>query len=301
MKIRADKVIYGFNPDLEAVAVARSGDVIVFETLDCFANQIVEAEQSVDNIDWEQINPATGPVYIKDARPGDSIRVSILKIDLADRGVMAAIPDCGVLGNRVKEPEIKILPIKGSTAYFNDIALPVKPMVGVIGVAPASGEIPCGIPGAHGGNLDTNLICAGNDLILPVAVPGALLALGDVHARMGDGEVWVTGIEAAAQVTVRVEVLKNFSVKEPVVMNDEITAFLSSAATLDEAVTKVTEYAIDCLVKLGLSFNDAGMLLSAVGDLQISQVVDPLKTVRLVVPRWILTRYGFNPDRLKSL
>ncbi len=279
---------------MEPVASIDPGSVVTFETLDCFGNQIKDENQPIDSIDWHRINPATGPVYVKGAQPGDSLKVSILQIEVANHGVMAAIPDCGVLGAQVKKSEIRRIPIKENMAYFCDIPMEIKPMVGVIGLAPRAGEIPCGTPGPHGGNLDTNLVCPGNAIILPVQVPGALLAMGDIHARMGDGEVWVTGIEAAAKVTVRIEVLKNIAFPEPVIINDQIAAFLSSAETLDEAVEKATQYAVDCLVQLGMAFNDAGMLLSAIADLQISQVVDPLKTVRIVIPRYVLTKLGFQ-------
>ncbi|GAV24286.1 acetamidase/formamidase [Carboxydothermus islandicus] len=294
MFIKNDQVIYSFKPENKPVAEVENGSIITFQTCDCFANQIISSEQSIDSLDWNRVNPATGPVFIRGAEPGDSLKVSILKIKLANSGVMAAIPGFGVLGKRVEKASIKIIPINENVAYFNDLLLTVKPMIGVIGVAPKEGEFPCGTPGKHGGNLDTNLVCEGNEIILPVNVPGALLALGDIHARMGDGEVWVTGIETAAEVTVKVEVLKNFKVSEPVIINDDIVAFLASADTLDEAVEKATQYGVDVLTDLGLDLNEAGMLLSAVGDLQISQVVDPLKTARLVMPRWILTKYGLK-------
>jgi len=294
MLIKSDQVIYSFKPENKPVAEVENGSIVTFQTCDCFANQIISQEQSIESLDWNRVNPATGPIFIKGAEPGDSLKVSILKINLGSQGVMAAIPGFGVLGKKVVEPALKIIPIKENIAYFDDLPLTVKPMIGVIGVAPKEGDFPCGTPGYHGGNLDTNLVCEGNEIVLPVNVPGALLALGDIHARMGDGEVWVTGIEAAAEVTVKVEVLKNFKVSEPVIINNDVVAFIASAESLDEAVEKATEYGVGLLTSLGLSFNEAGMLLSAVGDLQISQVVDPLKTARLLVPRWILTKYGLK-------
>jgi len=294
MNVPSSNIIYSFNPEIKPAAHTESGSIITFETMDCFGNQIKSADQPVESLDWDQVNPATGPVHINGALPGNTLQVSILKIELDKQGVMAAIPGYGVLGDRVTTPELKIIPIKENVAYFNDLPLSIKPMVGVIGIAPREGEFPCGTPGAHGGNLDTNMVCAGNDILLPVHIPGALLAMGDVHALMGDGEVWVTGIETAARVWVQVKVLKHFSVQEPVIINNEVVAFLSSAPTLDEAVVKATEYAVDSLVKLGLSFNEAGMLLSATGDLQVSQVVDPQKTARMVVPRWILSKQGLE-------
>ena len=92
-------------------------------------------------------------------------------------------------------------------------------MIGVIGVAPNEGEISCGTPGDHGGNMDTTLIAEGATLYFPVFHKGALFSLGDVHAAMGDGEVCVSGIEIPAKVTVTLEVIKDQSLSVPVVEN----------------------------------------------------------------------------------
>src|SRR5699024_6489945 len=108
------------------------------------------------------------------------------------------------------EMEIKRVPIiNDELHYTEDIRIPVKKMIGVIGTAPKAedGAINCGTPDAHGGNMDTTAITEGVKLYLPVNVAGGLLALGDCHAAMADGEVYVCGAEVPAEVTVSVRVV----------------------------------------------------------------------------------------------
>ena len=167
-----------------------AGETVEIETYDCFLNQIQSAETAYNAIDWSQINPATGPVYVNEAKPGDILAVKIERIELADQGVMATGPQLGVMGHRIKDFTIKMIPIENNEAVFNEqIRLPLNPMIGVIGVAPEEGDISCGTPGNHGGNMDTTLIGEGATIYFPVFHEGALFSLGDVHAAMGDGEV----------------------------------------------------------------------------------------------------------------
>ena len=263
---------------------------VEFETLDCFSNQITEESGKIDALDWERINPATGPVYVEGAERGDALKISILSIELPEWGTMVAIPDNGVLGSLVRESQIKRLPIREGLVKFSDsLFLPASPMIGVIGVAPESGEIPCGEPGNHGGNMDTTLIAPGAALYLPVYHPGALLALGDVHAVMGDGEIMVSGVEVPARLTVTLELVKNAGIELPLLEDRRVCAAIASDEDAERAVFEASAAMARLLMKKrGLSLNDAGMLLSAAGNLRFCQMVDPKRTVRMEVPRNIL-------------
>ncbi|MDR3160615.1 MAG: acetamidase/formamidase family protein [Spirochaetaceae bacterium] len=264
---------------------------VEFETLDCFSNQLKEESRQIDTLDWNRINPATGPVYVEGAEIGDALKISILSIELPEWGTMVAIPDNGVLGSLIPESQIKRLPIKNGLVQFSpSIFLPVSPMIGVIGVAPESGEIFCGEPGNHGGNMDTTRIAPGAVLYLPVYHRGALLALGDVHAVMGDGEIMVSGVEVPARVTVTLEVVKNAGVKLPLLEDRSVCAAIASDEDVERAVFEATAAMAAILMKKrGLSFNEAGMLLSAAGKLCFCQIVDPKRTVRMEVPKTILS------------
>lgn len=125
---------------------------------------------------------------------------------------MVTSPGLGVLGEKITEAHTKIIPIKNGFAEFNEkIRLPLTPMIGVLGVAPAEGSVHCAVPGDHGSNMDTKLIKVGSKVYLPVFVSGANLALGDLHACMGDGELSGTGIETAGRVCLQVKLSKTGS------------------------------------------------------------------------------------------
>lgn len=282
--------IYAFSSKNKPVKVVASGTTLEIETYDCFTNQIQSEITEVNSIDWAQINPATGPIFVEGAQPGDVLKVKIEKIELGERGVMAVGPDLGVMGHRIEHFQAKIIPVRDGKALFNSVEIPLNPMIGVIGVAPADEEeISCGTPGRHGGNMDNKMITEGAALYFPVFAEGALFGLGDLHAAMGDGEIGVSGIEIAGKVTVTLEVIKGVSLNHPMLENDEVIAAIASAKTLDEAVKTAVEEMVDMIAaKTDLPLSEVTMLMSATGQAQICQVVDPLLTARFVVPKWVL-------------
>lgn len=296
LTIHTDTKIHKMSKDNAPVATAKSGDTVRFETLDCFGCQLSSEEQSLGGLDWSNINPATGPLFIEGAEPGDVLKVEILSIELDDHGVMVDGPGDGVTGVAVKEESTKILPVIDGMVKFNEkLSFPICPMIGVIGTAPAGEAVDTGTPGAHGGNMDCTRIGAGATLYLPVNVEGALLAMGDLHALMGDGEVEVCGVEIAGAVTVRVTALKNCALPTPFLVNDDTFMSIFSALTVDEACVGATMSMHGFLMKeLGLNEHEAGMLLSVVGNLRICQIVDPEKTCRMELPKNIAETYGYT-------
>ena len=141
--------------------------------------------------------------------------------------------------------------------------------------------------------MDTRKIARGATLYLPVNVPGANLALGDVHAAMGDGEVSVSGLEIAAWVTLRLTVLKGRPYPLPCLVTPDEVITIASREDLGAAVGEATRMMRDFLVSVTeLDATDALMLLSLVGNAAISQVVDPLQTARMELPRTVLEAYG---------
>ncbi len=294
--IKKDRVIYAFSRDQSPVMEIEPGEMVVMETDDCIGGQIKSKDDAVVNIDWDRINPATGPVYIRGASAGDTLAVDIHDLKVMDKGVMVAIPGEGALGELISEPESKIITIRDGYVWYNDkVSLPLKPMIGVIGVAPEEGEIPTGTPGFHGGNMDCTLITPASRVFLPVNCAGALLGMGDLHAVMGDGEVVICGVEIAGEVTFSVDIIQGRPLPLPFLETPDVVATIYSAVTTDEAVRGAVHHMAKFLTEqIGLNINDAGMLMSIAGNLKFCQVVDPLKTVRMEFPKNILKKYHNN-------
>jgi amidase len=272
-----------------------SGEEVLVEAQDCFSNQIQSEKDVFSAVDWDRVNPATGPVFVTGAEPGDTLVAHMLEIKPARQGVMTAVPGLGALGHLITEAQTKIIPIRRGQALFSEqLQIPLAPMIGVIGTAPRAGSILNGTPGPHGGNMDCTLIREGSRVYFPVEVPGALFGLGDLHAVMGDGEIVVCGVEMAGWVGLRLTLLKGARLPLPLVENEELVATIHSHEDLDLAAQGAIESMAHLLTEtVGLPLHEAGMLMSALGQLRVCQVVDPLKTCRMEFPKWALERYGF--------
>ena len=291
--VARDQSVYSLSSEAAPVVRVRPGDSLVLETADCFSDQVQSASDSPGGVDWAHINPATGPVFVEGAEPGDVLSVLIERVEVARRGVMAVSGDFGVLRERFEGISFAMIPIEDGSAQVAGASVPVRPMIGVIGVAPEGAPVPCGSPGSHGGNMDTRIIGEGATVYLPVFAPGALLAAGDLHAAMGDGEICGTGVEVAGSIQLRVDLRRDLELTNPVVETAEVVATIASAETLDDAADQATRDMAGLLMgQLGLSASDATMLMSAAGQLQVSQVVDPLKTARYAMSKEILAKYG---------
>lgn len=273
--ITKDHVSGILTKDAAPAAICRSGDTVIFETRDCYDDAVISEERPLGDKEHAIENPATGPLYVEGAEPGDVLKVEILDIRLRKWGVMRSSTSCGVFHEDYTERTARIFPIldkepekvqagtcgvsagvdtscassvdagagvsavSGQYIRFDDkLTIDLDPMIGVIGTAPAGDGITTDTPGCHGGNMDCHSIVAGSALYLPVNVAGGLLSMGDLHALMGDGEVLICGLEIGGRVTVRVSVVKG---PEAAILP---TPFLScrgrvmtiqSAETLDEA------------------------------------------------------------------
>ena len=294
--ITRDHVIYQMSASHPCAARAASGETVIFETLDCFGGQLTREDQHLNGIDWGNINPATGPLYVEGAQPGDVLKVEILHIDLDRCGVMTEAPGEGPYGDFLQEEATKLLPVSAGRVTFNErLSFPVRPMIGVIGTAPADGAIPTGTPGPHGGNMDCRRIGAGSTLYLPVAVPGALLSMGDLHAAMGDGDGWICGVEISGSVTVRITVLSDCALPTPFLLTPDLLMDIYAAGTMDAAARGAVQRMRSFLIEqVGMDAHDAGMALSAACDLRVCQMVDPMITCRMEVPRAITAAYGYR-------
>lgn len=295
-KITRDRLFYAFEAGLEPAVRALPGEELVFETHDCFQGQIRSEQDLVTALDWNRTNPATGPVYLEGVRPGTVLRLDILDIDVDENSVMVTIPGEGAVGDCIKEMETTIVRREGDELVYKDrIRVPLAPMIGVIGLAPAEGKIGNGVPGFHGGNMDCTLIGKGSRLYLTAQVEGGLLGLGDLHAGMGDGEIVVVGAEVAGVVRLRPEVVDLPGLPTPFLENDELVATIYSDPDLNAAADGAIHNMVRFLTEFaGVPVNDAGMLMSLAGSLKVCQVVDPAKTARFEFPKSVLSQLGYR-------
>jgi amidase len=293
--IPRSKVFYGFSPDNLPAARVQQGEEFTLETQDCFGGQIRQDSFITDSLDWENLNPATGPVYIEGIQPGDVVRFDILQVQVASQAVVIAIPDSGLLGDVITRQEAALMPMAGDELVFrSQVRIPIHPMIGVIGVAPETGSVPNILPGDHGGNMDCKTIAPGARLYFTAGAPGALFGCGDLHSAMGDGEV-VDGAETAGRVTVKAQAASIPGLPTPFLETAGHVAVLATAPTLDEAsaiaLHRMARFLVD---RVHIPLNDAGMLMGLVGELKICQVGDSPRTVRFEFPKYVLQSYHFS-------
>lgn len=290
------KTLFSFDKDLKPVLKVPSGETVRIRTKDCFGNQLQGPEDQLSEIDWEAINPATGPIYVEGAVSGGTLKVHIDNIELDAQTSSCTGKDEGVCGDRFSDWATHFCKVEdGRVVWDERLSIPVAPMIGVIGVAPEGEPVNCGTPGKHGGNMDNTAIAAGATLYFPVAVDGALFGCGDMHAVMGDGEVSVSGAEVAGYVTVTLTALPELSVPNPLIENDTHFGIIVSAESLDKAAELAVQQMVDLLAsRTNESEADLVMLLSLVADVRVCQMVDPEKTVRFMVPKYVLDAIGFS-------
>jgi amidase len=272
-----NQVIWSFGPGLQPVLEVEPGDVVTFETNDCFTGQITSEADLVTDIDLTRINSATGPVAVKGAEPGDSLVAEILDIRPIEWGVATLIPGFGQLIEQVQAPLTRLFEVKDGMIRQNErISFPARPMVGVVGVATGGEELSTGLAGQHGGNLDDHLHGKGATIFFPVRQPGGMFAVGDMHASMGDGEICFTGVEIAGEVDIRFDLLKGKQATWPVTELADRWLPHATADRFDDALKLVSEEAARMLVdEHGFSMEDAFIFLSVACDAGVAQACKP--------------------------
>jgi amidase len=289
--VSRDDAIWAFGPDLEPVLEVEPDAVVTLHTNDCFTGQIQTEDDLVTEIDFERVNSATGPIAVRGAEPGDSLVVDLLDVRPVERGFATLIPGMGQLIEQVRAPLTQVFRVEGNTIHMNDrISFPLRPMVGVIGVATEAEVVLNGYAGQHGGNLDNHLHGPGARVYLPVRQPGGMLAIGDMHASMGDGEICFTGVEIAGEVTVRVGLLKGKQGSWPVTeLADRWVVHGTAGADFMEALDRASEEAARFLVdQWSFSMEEAFIFLSVACDANICQACrpQPFSTIaRVAIPK----------------
>ena len=280
----------------------KSGDTVVTKTIDAAGVDFEGKTVSPGG------NPETGPFYIEGAEPGDSIVVTIVKLEtnraMAYSGSLlapyAATPQA--IATRIdREPKRVtwtidkakgIATLDDASIQPGGISLPLRPMLGCIGVAPARKEaIAASTPGNFGGNMDYAYMGQGAKLTLPVFEPGALLFLGDGHARQGEAEAVGSGLETSMDVTFKVDLIKKKTIDWPRVENDTHIMVLGSARPLLESFQIATSSLQKMLMEdYGFTERGAQIFIGETGEYEVSNVVDPAFTVAAKIRKTMLPK-----------
>lgn len=272
---------FSFSSSHQPALVIGAGELVHVQTWDCYRGAITGPENALSYIDEKLINPATGPIFVRGAERGDTLSVTLHDIRPGARGVARTYADDGQLAHLVTEPFAQFFDVHDGVVTMNErVSFPASPMLGVIGVAPESGEIATMPAGRHGGNLDNNKNTIGSTVHLPVKHSGALLAIGDMHAAMGDGEICGTGIEIAGDVLLSTAIIKGVGTTFPVTetATSWITHGVSAVESLYEAMQIACEEAAKLLVDhWGFTISEAFIFLSVQGNLGIAQAVHPAR------------------------
>jgi amidase len=320
---QADELGYTFG-GREPVGQLRPGDVLVVDTEDCFGGTVQTVHDLPSRVcRMPYLNPVSGPFFIEGAEPGDTLAVHFLDIVPArDWGVSSTFPHFGALTSTHTTATLQPPLAERVWRYDIDTAagivryharnsdytvdLPLQPMHGTVGVAPAGFQalttLTCDV---HGGNLDTPQLRAGTTLYLPVFVPGALLALGDGHARQGHGEASGVAVETAMHTTLTVDVVKGIPTPTPRLETDEALLSIGCARPLEDAYRVSQHDLVGWVGELtGLDVLDAYQLVAQAGTAPVGNVCDPNYTMLARIAKHHLrgvVAYDGVHDRLRSL
>lgn len=270
-----DNRLYEVGGDFAPVLCVEPNTLVCMRTLDASGNQMTEDRSSIEEIDETKLFPVTGPVSIEGAEAGDAIGVEIVDIRPSEYGHIWTRPGLGF----GKVPSFSIRRVCSESLTINvdgrEIALPQRPMVGTIGVAPTTKRVARDL-GAYGGNLDAIQLCPNSTLWLTAQQYGGGVYLGDVHAAMGDAELSGTGVEVAADVSVRLHLRKDWSPEWPTVMGKDQTWVIGVGEHLEEALEKAFAHVTDRLqTRYRMSASDAYMVASSFCEVRVCQVVNP--------------------------
>ncbi len=299
---------FGGAPPLARI---RPGTILEVFTEDCFAGRVRSTKDLVSEVcEFPFLNPQTGPFYVEGAEPGDTVAVHFVSIEPArDWAASTTVPLFGALTSTHTTATLQ-LPLAelvwiweldrqrrtcAFTARHTDahVELPMDPMHGTVGVAPANLEVRSAlVPDAHGGNLDTPEMRAGVTCYLGVNVEGAMVSLGDGHARQGEGETCGVAVETAMNSVVIVDLIKDRVTPWPRLESDTHLMSAGSARPLEDAFRIAQLDLVQWVAgSTGMSQMDTYQLLSQTVESPLANVCDTNYTsVAKVRKAWLPTR-----------
>lgn len=290
----------------DPVLSVQPGDLVEMRTEDCFGGRVrSRGDLPSECVDFTALNPVSGPIEVSGAEPGDLLAVHFVSIvPTGGRAISTTFPHFGALTGghetvtlqdpleeRVWLYDIDVAAWTATTTAESTgegLTFALDPMHGTVGVAPAAGEVrQTVVPSAHGGNMDTPELRAGTTLYLPVGVPGAMLAVGDGHARQGEGELCGTGLECAMDTVIAVDVVKGAAPSWPRLQTDDHLMCTGSMRPLEDAFRISQSELVAWATELtGLDTLDAYQLVSQAGLAAAGNVCDPNFTMVAKLPSW---------------
>ncbi len=289
-RVSRERRIYVLDPHNHPATSIDPGDELIVETWDAFEgvrDPALLKERAL-------VGPATGPIYVSGAEPGDALRVDLIRITPSGDAVHMVRPGRGFLEEEFTEAYPTIMSIEdGHVILAGGLRLPLAPSVGFVATTPTYPQNTASDSGPYGGDFDMKELVAGSTLYLPVFVPGGLLAMGDCHAVVGDGAVAGTGAECAAEIHIRVTVEKGMGIASPRALTAEHLVVLSYGEELGPALKQAVRGMVDFLVQeKGMAAYDAYTLLSLAGDVRVSRTFRPISPVKMMLSRRALEQLG---------
>ena len=298
-ELRQKRFHYLYSPRIPPEVVLNPGERVLVETQDCINNM----ETTEDGpFPPPPHTPLSGPICVRGCSPGDTLEVIINDIKITrGKGWMGQTGEWGTcmsgsettpILNDPIPTRMKICEIKGNTVYFptvdgRKIALPTKPMIGSIGVAPEV-EVQSFMPGRFGGNLDCPDVCKGSRLYLPVFVEGGLLSLGDVHAIQGDGES-SSPVEVSSATSLTLNVVRGKTIKWPRIETPDYIETIGVTKPIDDAFKIAFTEMVKWLVEdYGFEKWDANLFMGLTDQVQLNQSANPLYSLSVKIPKKLL-------------
>jgi amidase len=272
-RLSREKHFVQWRPDLEPAYRVKLGEVVLVDMSHGLPGLVtrdgVFRKPGRDAV----VNPQTGPIFVNEIARGDALAIDILDIRVGEWGYCSE----------------RVIELRDGYALFSPtLRLPLEPMIGGLGIAPANGTVDTRAPADTGGNMDCRDVRAGSTVVFTARVDGALVGMGDAHALQGDGEITGQGIETDAEALVRFRKLPEPLSERPVIVRPESLATIGSHKSLEDAAWQATDDMVALLRRrTGRNEKEARLLVGLLGRLKINQIVDPTKGARMEVPSWL--------------
>jgi acetamidase/formamidase len=299
---KKDNIKYALSANDAFIGAVEPGEIFEVECAININDGVIThvgQQLKADDVHIPFVNGATGPIEVHGAVPGDMLTVEVLDMKVEGLGFSSLWPGIGIFPDWVRKREFgiktQVVEVKDGIVHWDDrLKLPIRPMIGVAGVAPLHGAVLTVDNGPHGGNLDVQEITAGNKVMFRVQHDGAHLFLGDCHAIQGDGEcVGMGAVEIAAELRIRVELSRAPArMTWPRIETATHYGVIGCARPLEDAMRIAFEELIYWMEDdWGIPAPDAYLLLAQVAEARCTQMVNPKYSYICTIRKDILACY----------